>query len=74
MTDQAKDTIALVVNGKDRRIARGATVRKLLDDLELLPGMVVVEHNREILPRERYDEVELEDGDRLELVHFVGGG
>jgi len=67
-------TIPLVVNGKDRRIARGATVRGLLDELDLLPGMVVVEYNREILPRKEYDEVELQPGDRLELVHFVGGG
>jgi sulfur carrier protein len=35
---------------------------------------VVVERNREILSRERYGEVEVEAGDVLELVHFVGGG
>jgi thiamine biosynthesis protein ThiS len=49
-------------------------VADLLDALELVPGMVVVERNRQIVDRSRYVEVELEAGDVLELVHFVGGG
>jgi len=47
---------------------------QLLRSLDLNPGLVVVERNREILDRDRYGEVEVEAGDRLELVHFVGGG
>ena len=42
--------------------------------LELHPGMVVVELNREILDRENYDEIEVVQDDMIELVHFVGGG
>ncbi len=49
-------------------------MRSLLDALELHPGTVVVELNREILERDRYGEVEIHDGDTIELVHFVGGG
>ena len=52
----------------------GLTVRGLLETLELEPGLVVVERNREIIARARYDEVAVREGDRLELVHFVGGG
>jgi thiamine biosynthesis protein ThiS len=66
--------IALRVNGEPRTVPAGTTVADLLDALELVPGMVVVERNRQILDRSRYVEVELEAGDVLELVHFVGGG
>ena len=62
------------INGEERTVDEGLTVAELLRSLDLKPGLVVVERNREILDRERYDEVEVEAGDRLELVHFVGGG
>jgi thiamine biosynthesis protein ThiS len=66
--------IRVRVNGEDRSLAEGTTVHGLLDELELAAGLVVVEHNREILDRGAYGDVVLEDGDRVELVHFVGGG
>lgn len=62
------------LNGETREIPAGLSVRGLLEHLELEPSVVVVERNREILERERYDEVSVEPGDTLELVHFVGGG
>jgi thiamine biosynthesis protein ThiS len=68
------ETIRVQLNGKERDLPARLTVRRLLETLELQPGLVVVERNREILTRSRYDEVEVRDGDRLELVHFVGGG
>jgi sulfur carrier protein len=55
-------------------VSRGLTVRGLLEELELNPGMVVVELNREILERDGYDDVQVNEGDTVELVHFVGGG
>ncbi|TVP77210.1 MAG: sulfur carrier protein ThiS [Gemmatimonadales bacterium] len=64
----------IVVNGKTRTVADDATIAGLLEELELRPEMIVVERNREIVPRERYASVTLEEGDTLELVHFVGGG
>ena len=68
------DTIRVELNGKERDVRAGLTVSDLLDTLDLEPGLVVVEHNREILARARYHEVAVREGDRLELVHFVGGG
>ncbi|MBM4183825.1 MAG: sulfur carrier protein ThiS [Gemmatimonadetes bacterium] len=62
------------LNGKSREVRDGLTVRSLLEELELHPGMVVVELNRDILERDRYADVRVRDGDSLELVHFVGGG
>lgn len=46
----------------------------LIAHLELNERLVVVERNREIVRRGRYDEVAVSDGDEIELVHFVGGG
>jgi thiamine biosynthesis protein ThiS len=68
------DTIEITVNGETRRVAAGCTVAHLLTELGLHPRLVVVEHNRAILERARYDETPVREGDTLELVHFVGGG
>lgn len=62
------------LNGETLEIPDGLSVRELLEHLELEPSLVVVERNREILARDRYDDVPVEAGDTLELVHFVGGG
>ena len=70
----ASDTIQVRVNGKDRDIESGQTVHALLESLELHPGMVVVELNKQILARDAYDEHPVQQGDTIELVHFVGGG
>jgi len=64
----------LTVNGDPRTVPEGTTVAGLLEALELTPALVVVERNREIIPREKVADVVLEPGDTLELVHFVGGG
>ena len=71
---EATETIRIRLNGKERELEPGHTVMTLLESLELKPGMVVVELNREILERERYPDVDVNDGDAIELVHFVGGG
>jgi thiamine biosynthesis protein ThiS len=70
----SEDTIQVTVNGDGRTVAAGLSVAGFLRSLDLHPGLVVVERNREILDRDRYDAVEIEEGDVLELVHFVGGG
>ncbi len=67
-------TIQVRLNGKERDVAAGQTVRALLESLELRPSLVVVELNREILARDSYDDVPVQEGDTIELVHFVGGG
>lgn len=70
----SEEMIEVTVNGERREVAQALTVTALLESLGLHPGLVVVERNREILDRDRYDEVVVEAGDSLELVHFVGGG
>jgi sulfur carrier protein len=62
------------LNGKERELDAGHTLTSLLESLDLHPGMIVVELNRDIVDRDRYAEVGVSDGDTIELVHFVGGG
>ncbi|MEO8200708.1 MAG: sulfur carrier protein ThiS [Gemmatimonadota bacterium] len=64
----------LLVNGEPRTIPAPATVGDLLTQLGLDSRMVVVELNREIVRRARVAEAALNEGDSIELVHFVGGG
>lgn len=68
------ETIRVQLNGKEREVGGDHNVRSLLESLDLHPGMVVVELNREILERDSYEDVRVSEGDTLELVHFVGGG
>jgi thiamine biosynthesis protein ThiS len=67
-------TVRVRLNGKDRDIEAGHSVRSLLESLELHPALVVVELNKEILARDAYGDTQVREGDNLELVHFVGGG
>ncbi|TVR69504.1 MAG: sulfur carrier protein ThiS [Sphaerobacteraceae bacterium] len=62
------------LNGKMTQLDGVATVGDLIRSKDLKPRMVAVELNGEIVPREKFDEQVLSDGDRLEIVHFVGGG
>ena len=63
------------MNGDRREVPDGTTLGALLAGLGLDPRLIVVEHNREILrDRDAYATRALDDGDVLELVHFVGGG
>jgi sulfur carrier protein len=50
------------------------TLAALIESLEMKSDRVAVELNREIAPRDRWAKTLLRDGDRLEIVHFVGGG
>ena len=66
--------ITLSVNGEPRHIAPGASVNRLLESLSLGGKRVAVEKNGEIVPRSRYRETPLTEGDQLEIVVAVGGG
>jgi sulfur carrier protein len=64
----------VTVNGSPRDLPPGTTVSSLLDQLGLVVGSVVVEHNGTALLRGEVQEAQLEDGDVLELVRAVAGG
>jgi thiamine biosynthesis protein ThiS len=67
-------TVKVTINGAERELPAGRTIAQTLELLGLTPQLVVVEHNRVILERSRAPEVEVREGDNLEIVHFVGGG
>ena len=50
------------------------TLAALIESLNMKSDRVAVELNRDIVPRDRWADIQLKDGDRLEIVHFVGGG
>lgn len=66
--------LRLCVNGETREFPNALTVERLLGLLSLDAHKVAVERNLAIVPRSTYGQVDLEDGDRLEIVHFIGGG
>ncbi|MEJ7597794.1 MAG: sulfur carrier protein ThiS [Kofleriaceae bacterium] len=67
-------SIDLVVNGHPRTVPTGTTIAVLIVELGLGDRRVAVERNREVVPRAQHPTTTLADGDRLELVTFVGGG
>jgi sulfur carrier protein len=69
----------LRINGEERTFAEPAPagpfmLSALIEVLGMKSDRVAVELNRDIAPRDRWPQIELKDGDRLEIVHFVGGG
>ena len=64
----------LIINGEEKDYADVANLASLVDRLELKSDRLAVELNRDIVPRVQWSTTVLKDGDRLEIVHFVGGG
>lgn len=62
------------VNGEPMELPDEATVAVLIDRLELAGKRLAVEVNEDIVPRSRHTEFSLSDGDRVEVVHAIGGG
>lgn len=67
-------TITITVNGEPRQLPGPATIADLLAQIGLDMRKVAVERNLEIVPRSTYAATALAAGDRLEIVHFIGGG
>jgi len=68
------DTIRIHVNGETRGWRAGGTIAELLSDLDIKAERVAVELNREILDRAVFAQRDLRDGDRIEILSFIGGG
>lgn len=66
--------MTLTINGEPRSFENLLTLAALIDALNLKGDRVAVELNREIVPRAQWEAAAIHDGDRLEIVHFVGGG
>jgi sulfur carrier protein len=64
----------ITVNGETREVSPGLTVLGLIELLGLGDGPVAVERNRDVVPRREHGTTALDEGDVIEIVHFVGGG
>ncbi len=64
----------LIINGKDQTFDEQLTLAQLIEQLGMKGDRVAVELNREIVSRAQWPETILNDGDQMEIVHFVGGG
>ena len=73
MKPEAQKTLGLLVNGERREVPAGATLVELLQTLGFR-GRVAVERNGTVLRQAEHPQTQLEDGDVLEVVTFVGGG
>jgi thiamine biosynthesis protein ThiS len=67
-------TIEITLNGEPREVSSDITVADLVDSLGMKRERVAIERNREVVRRADWEVVRLQTGDRIELVHFVGGG
>lgn len=67
-------TLNIRVNGEVRAIAAGSTITTLIEQLGLAGQRLAVEVNEDIVPRSRHAQHVLVDGDRVEIVHAIGGG
>jgi thiamine biosynthesis protein ThiS len=66
--------VRLTINGEERELATAATVAAMVRELGLDQRKLAVERNLEIVPRSAFATTALADGDRIEIVAFVGGG
>ena len=74
MSATVSAAICISLNGEERRVPERLSVAGLLEQIGLDRRKVAVERNEEIVPRSTYAETRLLEGDKLEIVHFIGGG
>jgi len=72
--DSVRRVMQIQVNGETRMTGDGATIADLLRELQVRPDRVAVELNLEILDRQEFDRRGLREGDRIEIISFIGGG
>ncbi|HXE06404.1 MAG TPA: sulfur carrier protein ThiS [Acidobacteriaceae bacterium] len=69
--------LTITINGQPRKFVKldpGCAVAELIAEMDLKGDRVAVELNHQIAPRTQWEQLRLQSGDRLEIVHFVGGG
>ena len=70
----ALNSVKIVLNGQEKPLATPVTIAALLQEMGFSERRVAVEVNREIVPRSRHDQYQLQDNDRVEVVFAIGGG
>ena len=66
--------IKIKLNGKERQIPENFKIEKLINDLKIPIKKVAIELNQEILDKKKLHKIKLKKNDKIEIVHFIGGG
>ncbi len=66
--------ISVVINGNSREFERAISLKRLLESLDLPDRRIAVELNKQVVRQDIWDAVEVRDKDKIEIIHFVGGG
>ena len=66
--------IKINLNGKERQIAENLKIDKLINELKIPIRKVAIELNQEILDKKKLHKIKLKKNDKIEIVHFIGGG
>tara|TARA_B100000686_G_C16613583_1_gene875158 strand:- start:915 stop:1133 length:219 start_codon:yes stop_codon:yes gene_type:complete len=69
-----KNKIKIVVNGKQMTVNLKYSLKNLIDKLKMPITKIAVELNREIINKKNINKIILKNGDKVEIVHFIGGG
>ena len=67
-------TLRVQINGEAQEISDGLALSDLIAELSLAPERIAIEHNQHVVRRNEWPTTIIADGDRIEIVHFVGGG
>ena len=66
--------IKIKLNGKEKQIPEDFKINKLINDLKIPIKKVAIELNKEILDKKKLNKIKLKKNDKVEIVHFIGGG
>ena len=66
--------IRIFLNGELREVPSEISLDRLLESFSLPSGRIAIELNKQIIPKKNWDRVNVSESDRIEIVHFVGGG
>ena len=69
-----KRALWLLLNGERREVAAGLSLAQLIETLDLAPERIAIELNQSVVRRAEWAATKLKESDRIEIVHFVGGG
>ena len=66
--------LKIKINGKNRLIKRKTTLKTLLSTFKLPMNKIAIEINEQIMDKKKFSKIELKNNDKIEIVHFIGGG
>ena len=69
-----KNKIKITVNGKQMQVITKFSVKKLINKLKMPINKIAIELNKKILDKKKISRIHLQNGDKIEIVHFIGGG